>query len=112
MSKIDIEKILFLDIETVPVTYSYSDLDSPTRDLWNKKWQHNPDISPAEQYAKAGIYAEFAKVICVGLGSYKQKSFYVSTIAGDDERKVLTELSDLLKLKYNSDDHILCAHNG
>jgi 3'-5' exonuclease len=112
MNKSDIEKILFLDIETVPVTYNYNDLDTTTRELWNKKWQYNPDISPAEQYAKAGIYAEFAKVICVGLGYYKQKSFYVSTIAGDDEKKVLTELSDFLKTKFNSEDHVLCAHNG
>jgi 3'-5' exonuclease len=41
----DQEKILFLDIETVPCVYHYQDLDQTTKELWDKKWQHNKDIS-------------------------------------------------------------------
>ena len=62
MNKSDIEKILFLDIETVPLIYKYTELNDNAKDLWNKKWQYNKDISGEHQYAKAGIYAEFAKV--------------------------------------------------
>lgn len=112
MNKQNIEKILFLDIETVPETYRYNDLDTVTRDLWDKKWQHSKEISPSEHYSKAGIYAEFARVICVGVGYYRDRKYYVSTIAGDDEKNILRELSTLISTEFNTSDHLLCAHNG
>lgn len=112
MNKTEIEKILFLDIETVPLTYNYTDLNETAKDLWNKKWQYNKDISPEQQYVKAGIYAEFAKVIVIGLGYYHQGKFRIKTIASANELEVLTEFSDLLKLHFNTSSHLLCAHNG
>lgn len=112
MSKADIEKILFVDIETVPVTYKYTELDENSRELWNKKWQYSKDTSPEQQYAKAGIYAEFAKVVCIGLGYYNQQKFRVKTIAGHNEKQALEQFSDLLRQHFNTDLHLLCAHNG
>jgi 3'-5' exonuclease len=112
MSQNDIEKILFLDIETVPVVYNYSDLPEAAREMWNKKWQFNKDVTPEQQYAKAGIYAEFAKVVCIGLGYYTQGKFNLKTIASDDEKEILSEFSGLLNLHFNTDKHLLCAHNG
>lgn len=112
MAKTDIEKILFLDIETVPLVYRYNELDETTRELWDKKWQYNKDISPDQQYAKAGIYAEFAKVVCIGLGFYNQKKFRVKTIASENELEVLNEFAALLKQHFNTAGHLLCAHNG
>jgi predicted PolB exonuclease-like 3'-5' exonuclease len=112
MTKTALEKILFLDIETVPVVYKYEDLDTNTKDLWNKKWQFNKDISPQQQYGKAGIYAEFAKVIVIGLGYYNGQKFRVKTIASDNELSVLQQFSNLLKQYFNTSSHLLCAHNG
>ncbi len=112
MATSEIEKILFIDIETVPVTYKYSDLDENSKDLWNKKWQYNKEISPEQQYNKAGIYAEFAKVVCIGLGFYNQKKFRVKVIASDNEVDILNQFSDLLKTHFNTYAHLLCAHNG
>jgi 3'-5' exonuclease len=112
MTKKELEKILFLDIETVPVVYKYNDLHDATRDLWNKKWQYNKDVPPEQQYAKAGIYAEFAKVVCIGLGYYNQDKFRLKTIASDDEADILNRFSDMLKQNFNTDNHLLCAHNG
>lgn len=112
MASSEIEKILFIDIETVPVTYKYNDLDENSKDLWNKKWQYNKEISPEQQYSKAGIYAEFAKVVCIGLGFYNQKKFRVKVIASDNEVEILNQFSDLLKTHFNTYAHLLCAHNG
>lgn len=112
MATTDIEKILFLDIETVPLVYKYEDLHDSTRELWNKKWQYNKEVPPEQQYSKSGIYAEFAKVVCIGLGFYNQKKFRVKTIASADEKKMLEEFSILLKEHFNTDKHLLCAHNG
>lgn len=112
MTKAEIEKILFLDIETVPLVYKYNDLHENSRELWNKKWQYSKEMPPEQHYAKAGIYAEFAKVICIGLGYYNQKKFRVTTIASRDERYMLNSFSELLKQHFNTDTHLLCAHNG
>jgi len=112
MAKTDIEKILFLDIETVPIVYNYADLNESTRDLWDKKWQFNKEVTGEQQYVKAGIYAEFAKVVCIGLGFYNQGKFRVKTIASEHEPEILEQFSDLLKQHFNTASHLLCAHNG
>jgi 3'-5' exonuclease len=112
MNQTDIEKILFLDIETVPLVYQYKDLEISAGDLWNKKWQYNKDISPEEQYAKAGIYAEFAKTICIGVGYYKNEKFTVNTIASPDEKEVLRKFVAFMRENFSGHDHLLCAHNG
>lgn len=112
MTKTDIDKILFLDIETVPLVYNYADLSETTKELWDKKWQYNKEVTPGQQYAKAGIYAEFAKVVVIGLGFYNQKKFRVKTIASENETQILKEFSALLKEHFNTASHLLCAHNG
>ncbi|HOZ86733.1 MAG TPA: 3'-5' exonuclease [Bacteroidia bacterium] len=112
MTKPELEKILFLDIETVPAVYRYDDLNDAARELWNKKWQYNKEVSPEQQYVKAGIYAEFAKVIVIGLGFYNQGKFRVKTLASDNESEILRQFSDLLKQHFNTTSHLLCAHNG
>jgi len=108
----DQEKILFLDIETVPLVYQYQDLDTTTKELWDKKWQYNKEISAEQQYLKAGIYAEFAKVVCIGVGMFNKGKFSVSTIANEDEGKILKQFSKLLTEHFNTTNHALCAHNG
>lgn len=112
MTKTDLEKILFLDIETVPVVYRYSELSDATRELWDKKWLHNKEISPEQRYAKAGIYAEFAKVICIGMGYYTREGFTVRTISSGSEGDVLDEFAGFVRQKFNTESHLLCAHNG
>lgn len=34
--EIKLERILFLDIETAPITYQYKDLSKETKALWDK----------------------------------------------------------------------------
>lgn len=112
MTKADLEKILFLDIETVPLVYRYDEMPETARELWNKKWQYNKEITPEQQYAKAGIYAEFAKVVVIGLGYYHQGKFRVKTIASDHEADLLAQFAELLRQHFNTNAHLLCAHNG
>jgi predicted PolB exonuclease-like 3'-5' exonuclease len=107
-----IENILFLDIETVPVTYKYSDLDKTSKELWDRKWQFFKETPPEKQYEKAGIFAEFAKVVCIGVGFYNKKKFRIKSLASANEVEILKEFSHLLEQHFNSSSHLLCAHNG
>lgn len=119
LEKIKNENILFLDIETVPVVQSFDELTETYKELWNNKmkyFQEKEDKTPAELYEKAGIYAEFGKIICISVGiiSYKNenKFFRIKSFCGDDEQKILSGFIDLLNKSFNYEKHFLCAHNG
>ena len=107
-----IENILFLDIETVPVTYKYNELDKTSKELWDRKWQFLKEVPAESQYEKAGIYAEFAKVVCIGVGFYNGNKFRIKALSSDNELEILNELSALLGQHFNTAAHLLCAHNG
>lgn len=108
----ELQHILFIDIETVPQTYKYEELKAETRELWDTKWQYIKDVTAQQHYSKAGIFAEFAKVISIGLGFYNGKGFRVKCISGDDEKKILAEFAELAGKHFNKKEHCLCAHNG
>ena len=112
MATIKLENILFLDIETVPVHYKYEQLSETEKNLWNKKMLFAKDKTSEEHYLKAGVYSEFAKVICIGLGFYHENKFRVKCIAGDNEKELLIEFSKLVTQFFNKPEHHFCAHNG
>lgn len=104
------EDIIYIDIETVPQVYDYQQLDERTKQLWDKKWQYSQDINAQEQYKKAGIFAEFAKIVCIGIGYYQQRQFVLRSISGDDEAVLLQQFFEFLNSKGRLVQ--LCAHNG
>ncbi len=112
MAQVKLENILFLDIETAPLTYQYSKLNSAEKELWDKKMAFARDQTPEQAYAKAGVYAEFAKVICIGLGFYNEGKFRVKTLAGDNEKEILAAFAKLVTEFFNKPEHHFCAHNG
>ena len=63
--KIPLEHILFLDIETVPEFDNFSKLDETTKVLWEEKtsYQRKDEFTPEDFYERAGIWAEFGKII-------------------------------------------------
>ncbi len=118
LENLKLENILVVDIETVPQTPTYQDLDDRWKKLWNKKASFlvSDDETPEDVYGRAGIYAEFGKVICISVGvffkpddewNFKIKSFY-----GDDERALLQEFCELLNANFNIPSKALCGHNG
>jgi 3'-5' exonuclease len=111
------EDILFLDIETVPATSSYTMLDQSFQALWEKKSRQfrDEDQSAEEVYERAGIYAEFGKIICISVGLIKEKtpfSFRIKSFYGDDEKTLLSEFSAMLNKFSKNREALLCAHNG
>lgn len=117
LNNIKPEDILFLDIETVPAEPSFEDMGSPMQTLWDKKSLNfrSDEQKPGDVYQRAGIYAEFGKIICISVGFIKEmnppglrlKSFY-----GDEESAILKGVADLLTHKAKNREMILCAHNG
>ncbi|NML58397.1 3'-5' exonuclease [Chryseobacterium cheonjiense] len=112
---IPLERILFIDIETVPGSGSWEDLSESEQMLWDKKtkYQRKDEISAQDFYSeKAGIMAEFGKIICITIGMLeKNDTLKIKSFAGHDEKKILLEFGEI----FNSPrlrEVILCAHNG
>ena len=117
ISKLNLESILFLDIETVPETQFFSDLDKTKQELWELKsqYQRREDDTAEEFYERAGIWAEFGKIICISVGYFKimgdKRAFRVTSFHGE-EIKILKDFKNLLINHFSQANHLLCAHNG
>jgi 3'-5' exonuclease len=112
--------ILFLDIETAPQYVSFNDVPGEWKKLWARKAEFlirdKETETPESIYNRAGIYAEFGKIICItcgiisGAGSGKKlllKSFY-----GDDEKMLLKDFCEMINKWTLESNKYLCAHNG
>jgi predicted PolB exonuclease-like 3'-5' exonuclease len=116
-STIPLNKILFLDIETVPQYPKFEDLPESFKQLWTEKAERIDKEKKADDlYERAGIYAEFGKIICISVGLvYQVNNQYfirIKSYFGHDEKELLTRFFELLNAKYSSDDNYLCGHNG
>ena len=117
LRKLNLEDILFLDIETVPEVAQYSQLDETKQGLWELKsqYQRKDDYTAEEFYPRAGIWAEFGKIICISVGYFAiqkdERSFRVRSFSGH-EKELLKEFKSLLISHFSKAKNLLCAHNG
>jgi hypothetical protein len=115
LNQVSYDKILFLDIETVPSVPDYNDLNDKMKTLWDKKskrLQTEEQSTPDEIYTKAGIFAEFGKIVCISCGFSTGREFRIKSFYGDDEKILLEEFAEMLMRYYDNRDALLCAHNG
>ncbi|HRE77718.1 MAG TPA: 3'-5' exonuclease [Flavobacterium sp.] len=117
IDKIKLDNILFLDIETVPEEENFKLLDEEKQYLFESKtqYQRKDEFTPEEFYDRAGIWAEFGKIICISVGYFTTKgdirNFRVTTFFGE-EKTILKDFSNLLNNHFNQPQHILCGHNA
>lgn len=112
--------ILFLDIETVPQYADYHQLPGEWRGLWDAKasviGRNNSGATPESLYERAGIYAEFGKIVCIAYGwiegTGSDRRLRIDALSGDDEAALLRRFADLLQRDWARSDRYLCAHNG
>ncbi|HZG99940.1 MAG TPA: ribonuclease H-like domain-containing protein [Flavisolibacter sp.] len=111
--------ILFLDIETVSQYETYHHMPEDWQELWNLKAEiiaRGKDVTPDEVYERAGIYAEFGKIVCISCGCIQgqgdNRKLVLKSFYGDDEHQLLTGFADMLQKWSGDADKFLCAHNG
>jgi DNA polymerase elongation subunit (family B) len=123
----ELRDILFLDIETVASTDHYESLGERLKTQWGRKAGYfkqreegmtNEDLF----YERAGIYAEFGKIIVIGVGKLKENErgelvLKTKSLFDHDEKKLLEAFKVLVeKMDTASPDGKpvtkLCAHNG
>ena len=120
MANFPVNNILFLDIETVPQYSSYNDLPEDWRQLWDIKsntLSRNQEGQTSEMlYPRAGIYAEFGKIVCISCGVVQgrgeQRKIILKSFSGDNEKELLQQFNVMLNNWVSGEQKFLCAHNG
>jgi uncharacterized protein YprB with RNaseH-like and TPR domain len=117
ITKISLENILFLDIETVPLEADFHNLDDEMKQLWEHKtqYQRRDEYTAEDFYDRAGIWAEFGKIVCISAGYFLIKNdirnFRVTSFFGE-EKQLLLDFSNLLNTHFNRPQHVMCGHNS
>lgn len=115
----EFKDVLFLDIETVAMVESHAALNERFKTQWARKASFLKKLDDQTDedlfHERAGIYAEFGKIIVVAIGKYVENeigSLGLKTkyFAHDDEKTLLLEFKAMLD-KADARTK-LCAHNG
>ena len=115
---VKLNDLLFLDIETVPEEENWSALSKERQELYEKKtlYQRKEEATVEEFYQRAGIWAEFGKIICISVGYFvdvvNKKQLRLTSFFGDDEQQILIDFKVLLNKHFVKNSNVLCAHNG
>lgn len=117
LNNIPSENILFIDIETVPEHYRFEEMTPVMQTLWSDKTrfiQQREEKDAEAVYDRAGVYAEFGKVICISMGYLHQgagdKVLRLTSFAQDDEQALLNAFAQLINDRFSS-NYYLCGHN-
>jgi hypothetical protein len=115
---VNLKDVLFLDIETVPQKEKWQQLSKETQALYEKKtrYQRKEEFTAEAFYGRAGIWAEFGKIVCISVGYFitalERKQFRLTSFYGHDEHSILTDFKALLVSHFVEKSKLLCAHNG
>jgi 3'-5' exonuclease len=114
----DIKDILFLDIETVSCVDHYGKLSERLKTQWARKanfFKREENQTDEDLFhERAGIYAEFGKIIVIAIGKYTEENgtlgLRTKYFTDHDEKKILSDFRAALEKMGPSVR--LCAHNG
>ena len=78
IEKINLNNILFLDIETVPEYHNYRGLDNETQQLWEQKtqYQRKDEVSADKLTELKGQLTKITGVTKVGFTSKEQERIF------------------------------------
>ena len=114
-----LHKLFLLDIETVPQQPAYQQLTTE----WQSRWWHKiaktiPEgTSPEDSYLqRAGILAEFGKIICISIGCFQTRGnenfLKLKSIYSHNEKELLQEFLTISnKMCELKNDFQFSGHN-
>lgn len=120
LDHIDIYDLIFVDIETVPGFSSHAQLSDAMKEMWASKYlffKGENDTSEEGYLKRAGVFAEFAKIVCISIGYFKtdkqtnRRTFRIKSFSGDDEKVLLSEFTQLISTAFDSGRYHFCGHN-
>ncbi len=119
MVRTPLQQLFFIDIETVSGKKNYSELDEDWKTLWDEKiLKALPEKISSEEFypLRAGIMAEFAKVVCISIGYFKTENnvlqLRVKSFYSTEEQQLLQKFVETLKHLYTINNNwVFAGHN-
>lgn len=121
LDKINLEDGLIFDIETVPVAGDFHELPETFKGLWELKasrYMEEDENIEDNYFERAGIYAEFGKIICISAGFFVKSAvpgmlnFRIRSFWAPEEKVLLRNFKELLDQYYSDPQRsFLCGHN-
>jgi len=118
---INIRHLIYIDIETVPQYAEYAQLNSAMQEMWAAKHallRTENETAEGGYLLRAGVYAEFAKIICISMGFFhidketNKRTFRIKSFYGDDEKQLLAEFTEVINKHFSDTDlYSFCGHN-
>lgn len=92
-----LKHLLFIDIETTSGQSEFVQMPEGLRREWltkaKNKWNVEEADAPAAFFDKAGIFAEFGKIVCISMGCLVEKDgewkLKIRSFASDNEKELL-----------------------
>lgn len=113
-----LRRYLIIDIETAPLVPQFADLTPNWQAMWEEKMAFQlPGIPPEQSYQqRAGVMAEFSRVVCIGLGYYSQEvphqKFHQVSFSDTNEARLLEKFCTwLAKRQQRYPGWIWCGHH-
>lgn len=119
ITTISLFNLLLIDIETVPCYDCYDLLSDDLKILWGDKISKTmpESISAEASYSiRAGILAEFGKIICISTGYFyentnKEICLKIKSIYNHDEKNLLNDFLKLTNAFYKAKRFQFAGHN-
>jgi DNA polymerase elongation subunit (family B) len=120
--KMVFHKTLIIDIETVPLTNDWNMLSETLQKYWKQKMKflhltdEEMEMPQTVFEERAGIYAEFGKIVCIGLGYISkqdgQQVVRLKAIQNEDEKALLEEFCTIIEqFETQNKGFQFCGHN-
>ncbi|TVR81546.1 MAG: 3'-5' exonuclease [Chitinophagaceae bacterium] len=116
----ELNKILVIDVETVPVKPAFNELSPALQEIWTEKANRVDPEVPADElfFKRGGIYSEFGKIICISVGIFIRNNeennlqIKIKSFSGNDEKNLLSSFAKMLNQFYpNPSAFFFCGHN-
>jgi uncharacterized protein YprB with RNaseH-like and TPR domain len=119
MYNVRTENLLFIDIETVSQKASFQNLKKDWQELWAEKTQRSlPSDTTAESFyeQRAGVMAEFAKVICISIGYFRYEGtamqLRIKSFSDAEEKQLLQGfVATLNQMEIQNNKWCFAGHN-
>ncbi|HLT72326.1 MAG TPA: 3'-5' exonuclease [Cyclobacteriaceae bacterium] len=116
----ELRDVILLDIETVATVGDYESLDERLKIQWARKaafLRREKDETEADLFnTRAGIYAEFGKIVCIGVGKFVENErgellLRTKAYSSHNEEELLSDFKSMVD-RTDPTTTRLCAHNG
>lgn len=118
MQNVLLNNLILIDIETVSEKSDFQKLDEHWKKLWEDKVKKTlPENTSVEDFyeQRAGVMAEFSKIVCISIGYFKKDinwQLRIKSFCGHDEKELLQNfITTITQMEATNNKWCFTGHN-